>query len=81
MERAVIIRDHIFWGIVCCDVDPNSEGAFDQVDGLLKSIYSGTKNGWRTLRENDNLHDRSWDDVKPVGCDDFESRWHYMIVV
>ena len=64
-----LVCDRLLSGIVCCDVDPASEGAFDEVDRLCRRLYNGTTGGWRTVRgEEVNLFGATWDEVKPVPC-------------
>ena len=75
-----LLRDHLLNGIVCCDVNPTSENAFDEVDRLCKQLYNGTTGGWRTLREGDNLFGRTWDEVKPIPCKERQNRWHYVVI-
>lgn len=75
-----LVRDRMLSGIVCCDVDPTSgEGAFDEVDRLCRKLYNGTTGGWRTVREKDNLFGATWDEVKPIPCEEHQNRWHYVV--
>lgn len=81
MERIELVRDRIFSGVVCCDVDPDSENAFDEVDRLAQTIYNGTTAGWRSLRKSDcELRDIPWDESKPGPCEDYPNRWHYVVI-
>lgn len=75
-----LVRDRLLSGIVCCDVNPTSENAFDEVDRLCKQLYNGTTGGWRTLRKEGNLFGATWDEVKPVPCEEHQKRWHYMVI-
>jgi hypothetical protein len=75
-----LAQDMFLSGIVCCDVSPDSENAFDEVDRLCKQLYNGTTNGWKTVREEDCQHKQSWDDVKPVACKNYPNRWHYVVL-
>lgn len=74
-----LVTDRILTAIFCCDVDPESEDAFEKVDEMLKAFPNGTMNGWRCIREEDAVRfGAPWERVKPVPCKDHPGRWHYV---
>ena len=76
-----LVHDRFLTGIVCCDVNPTDKNAFDEVDRLCKGLYNGTTNGWRTVREEDCIRrGEPWDDTKPIPCEDYPNRWHYVVL-
>lgn len=75
-----LIQDRIFVGIVCCDVDPEEQGAFEKVDQQCSLLDNGTlMNPWKTFKENRNLHGNDWEDIKPLPCKEKPGFWHYVI--
>lgn len=76
-----LVHDRLLSAIVCCDIDPASEGAFDQVDLEASQIDNGTKMcPWKCVREDSLLWETPWDDIKPVPCREKPGFWHYVVV-
>jgi hypothetical protein len=87
-----VIRDRLLNAIVCCDIDPEREDCFDELDRQLAPIYNGTQNGWHALRpDNWRFTDPDaketpfgskdpWEACKPGPCADLPGRWHYVVV-
>ena len=82
MNNIELVHDRILSAIVCCDVDPEADGAFDEVDKRAKTLYNGTdEHPWHTVRENHDLHGGDWENIKPIACEDYPGRWHYVMAV
>ena len=73
-----LVRDKILSAIVCCDIDPSSDDAFDRVDQEARTIDNGTiSSPWKALRPTDTGYTEQ---SAPGPCADKPNRWHYVVI-
>lgn len=76
-----LVHDRVLSAIVCCDIDPASEGAFDKVDQEAALLNNGTlMSPWKAVREDGNLRGSSWKNIKPGPCQEKPGFWHYVVI-